>query len=125
MAEFVIPAYTTMNFAVVCGQDDPQFLLRTRGVRGTALQYAEHVKDEAIKSLTNDEAVAVLKAAADAARNAARLELRKILPSYPTARPGEIATWCHEDASQFVRAVMELHEIDHTTLMQMLERAKQ
>ena len=125
LAEFVIPAYTAMDFAVVCAQDDPQFLQRTRGARGTALQYAEHIKDEVIKSLNSDEAVLVLKAAADAARTVARQKLRQLAPSYPVARSGEITTWCHEDASLFVRTIMESHEIDHATLMQKIERAKQ
>lgn len=114
-----------MDFAAVCAQDDPQFLLRTRGLRGNAIQYAEHIKDEAIKSLNNDEALVVLKAAADAARTVARKKIQKMAPDYPTAYQDEIATWCLEDASQFVRAIMELHEVDHAMTLQRLQRAKQ
>lgn len=124
LAEFVIPAYTAMNFTMICAQDDPQFLSQTRGARGTALEYAEHVKNEAVESLTYDEAVTVLKMAADEARSVARLELRKLAPNYPTARPGEITKWCRNDASHFVRAFIEQHDGRHATLLQELERAR-
>ena len=45
MAEILVPAYTAMNYALICGQDDPRFLPQTLGARGTVLSYAEHVKD--------------------------------------------------------------------------------
>lgn len=80
IAEFVVPAYTAMNFAMLCAQDDPWFLADARGPRGHAIKYAEHVKDEAIASLTEDEAAAVLRMAADEARSTARAELRKVIP---------------------------------------------
>jgi hypothetical protein len=124
LAEFVVPAYTAMNFTMVCGQDDPRFLSETSGPRGTAIQYAEHVKNEAIVSLTNDEAVIVLKMAADEARSVARRELRKQAPDYPKAHPGEITNWCRNEASRFVRAFIEQHDSRHAALMQELEHAK-
>ena len=124
LAKFVVPAYTAMDFTMICAQDDPQFLSRTRGVRGTALEYAEHVKNEAIASLTYDEAVIVLKTAADEARSVAREELRKLAPNYPTARPGKITSWCRDEASNFVRAFIEQHNRHHATLLQELERAR-
>lgn len=40
------------EFSMLCSQDDPWFLIDTRGPRGHAIKYAEHVKDEAIASLT-------------------------------------------------------------------------
>ena len=46
LAAFVAPAYTAMNFAIVCAPHDPVFLSQTSGPRGTALAYAEHVRDE-------------------------------------------------------------------------------
>lgn len=66
LSEFVAPAYTAMNFAAICARDRPWALSQPRGLRGSAVEYAEHVKDEAIASLTHDEALKVLKAAADA-----------------------------------------------------------
>lgn len=125
IAEFVRPAYTAMNFAMLCSQDDPWFLTDARGPRGNALKYAEHVKNEAIASLTDDEAVIVLKMAADEARSVARKELRKQIRDYPTYRPGEITRWCRSDASHFMLTFIEQHDTSHATLLQELEQEKQ
>ena len=89
-----------------------------------ALQYAEHVKNEAIASLTYDEAVAILKMAADEARSVARRELRKQAPDYPKAHPGEITNWCRNEASRFVLIFIEEHDRRHIELLQELERLK-
>lgn len=124
IAAFVRPAYTAMNLTMLCAQDDPWFLIDTLGPRGSALKYAEHVKDEAIASLTYDESVLVLKMAADEARSAARSELRKLIPKYPTYRSVEIARWCRGDAIRFVRAFIEQHDENHETLLKELELAK-
>lgn len=124
IAEFIRPAYTAMNFTVLCAQDDPWFLADAVGPRGNALKYAEHVKDEAIASLPYDDSERVLKMAADEARSAARAELRKIVPNR-TYRYPEIADWCRGDAMRFVRSFIEEHDAKHTTLLQELERAKQ
>lgn len=124
IAEFVVPAYTAMNFTVLCAQDDPWFLADARGPRGHPIQYAEHVKDEAIALLTQDESEAVLRVAADQARSIAREQLRKIVPNR-TYRYPEIASWCRGDALRFVRSFIERHDEDHSILLQQLERAKQ
>lgn len=124
VADFVVPAYTAMHFTILCAQDDPQFLSLTGGPRGTALEYAEHVKNEAIASLTYDEAVTVLKIAANEARSVARQELRKLAPDYPTAHPGEITSWCRNYARNFVQSFIERHDGRHEALLQELETAK-
>lgn len=124
IAEFVVPAYTAMNFTVLCAQDDPWFLADVRGPRGHAIQYAEHVKDEAIASLTEDESVTVLRMAAGEARTIAREQFQKVIPNR-TYRYPEIAGWCRGDALLFVRNFIERHDAEHATLLQRLERAKQ
>lgn len=124
LAEILIAPYAAMHFAVICAQDHPQFLSQTRGPRGNALEYAQHVKDEVIAVLADDEAVIVLKMAADEARSAARRELRKISPNYPAYRPSEITSWCANEASTFVRDVIDQHDRDHAMLSQEIDRAK-
>lgn len=124
IAEFVVPAYTAMNFAMLCAQDDPWFLADARGPRGHAIKYAEHVKDEAIASLPEDEAVIVLRMAADEARSVARTALRMVIPN-STYRYPEIAGWCRDNALAFVRNFIEQHDSDHARLLQRLEQAKQ
>lgn len=124
IAAFVHPAYTAMNFTILCAQDDPSFLTDTLGPRGNALKYAEHVKDEAIASLTYNESVLVLKMAADEARSTARSELRKVLPNYPTYTPVEVVGWCRGYVIRFVRAFIQQHDENHETLLKELEFAK-
>jgi hypothetical protein len=86
LANLVAPAYTAMQFAGICGQDISWFVSQPRGMRGSAIHYAEHVKEEVIASLTYDDAVIVLTAAADAARTIARQELRKLRSTGPQQR---------------------------------------
>jgi len=58
ISRFVAPAYVAMNVTAVCARRDAAFLSLTSGARGNALHYAEHVKNEAIESLTQEEGVA-------------------------------------------------------------------
>lgn len=125
LADIVVPAYTAMNFTILCAQDDPHFAAQTRGPRGTAIQYAEHVKNEAIVSLTHAEASVVLKAAADEARSVARREVRKVVTKPPEFQPGELTKWCRESVIHFVRAFIEQHDAQHAALIQNIEQAKQ
>jgi hypothetical protein len=125
MAEILVPAYTAMNYALICGRDDPRFLPQTLGARGTVLSYAEHVKDEVIESISHEELVVVLTKAADKARSIAREELRRIVPTYPTGRADQIVNWCYGAAMQFVRAFIEHHDGEHDAILQELERARE
>jgi hypothetical protein len=124
LAEFVVPAYTAMNFAVLCAQGDPGFLSQISGARGSALQYAEHVKNEAIASLAYKDAVIVLRKAADAARSAARQELQKLISEDPQADAARITYWCESHAKEFIRAFITQHDGAHAAFLENLERAK-
>lgn len=124
IAEFIRPAYSAMNLALLCARDDPWFLADTSGPRGNAIKYAMHVRDEAIASLSKDEAMAVLKLAADEARNEAREELRKIVPTQ-TYRYPQIAGWCRSYVLRVVRGVIEKHDAEHTPLLRRLAEEKQ
>ena len=125
LAEFVRPAYIAMNITVMCARTDPNFLSDTSGPRGTPLHYAQHVKDEAIERLSEADALAVLKLAADDARSAARAKL------YELARPGDdIATllamkaWCDSGAKSMIFNFIRNHDDTHPATEQFLERAK-
>jgi hypothetical protein len=123
MAGILVPAFTAMNYAVICAQDDPHFLPRTFGARGTVLNYAEHVKDEVVESLSQEEAAVVLTKAADAARSIAREELRRVLPAYPAGHADQIISWCYSTAISFVLAFIEHHDTQHAAILQELEQA--
>lgn len=125
LADFVVPAYTAMNFAIVCARHDPDFLLETGGPRGTALAYAEHVKDEAIVSLTHEEAAAALRMAADAARATALQRLRAFDAADGETEAVRIKAWCETDGRQHVRAFVLHHDSNHQELVLELKRAQQ
>jgi hypothetical protein len=125
LAAFVAPAYTAMNFAIVCAPHDPMFLSQTSGPRGTALAYAEHVKDEAIVLLSDEEAALALKAAADTARATALQTLRAFNAQDRAVEQARIAKWCEGEARQFIRAFIEHHDTNHDTLLSRVERARQ
>lgn len=125
LAEFVRPAYTAMNFAMLCARENPFFLMDASGPRGTAVQYAEHVKDETIDSLSPDEAVAVLKAAADAARSESKRELYRLAQPTDDATIRAIREWCDSKAKNFILDFIRQHESEHVKALEFLLRAKQ
>jgi hypothetical protein len=126
LAEFVQPAYTSMNFAAVCMRDDPLFLTRATGPRGTAFDYAQHVKDEAIDGLSEADASAILKLAADSARTTAKDKL------YELVRPGDnlgtvqaVMSWCEQEGMVLIRNFIRKHDSMHAEVEEFLRRAKQ
>jgi hypothetical protein len=123
LADLVAPAYTAMNFAVICGRHVSRFS-QPWGLRGSAIHYAEHVKDEAIASLTYDDAVIVLKGAADAARSTARQELRKLMSTDPQTETAQVGAWCLGYAKDFIVNFIEQHEHLHQAFLLEVERAK-
>src|SRR5262245_25082938 len=124
VSAFVIPAYTAMNFATICAQESSWAGSQPRGPRGVAVQYAEHVKDEAIRLLSYEEAVIVLRMAADAARSRARDELRKLSSSGMSEDFLQLAAWCSGYAREFISAFMHEHDNGHDRLMEHLDNVK-
>jgi hypothetical protein len=123
IADFIRPAYSAMNLVMLCARDDPRFLKDTRGPRGDAFKYAEHIRNEAIDSLSKDDALAVLTLAADGARDDARKEFRKIVPT-PTYSYPQIARWCRGYVLEFVRTVTEKHDSELASLLKHLDDEK-
>lgn len=124
LAELVVPAYTAMNVAVVCATRQPAFLSETGGPLGNALEYAEHVKDEAIESLAHEEALIVLKSAADAARATVLQTIRRFYAAEPNLEAARIRAWCSTDATDFIRTFMNQHDRDHDKFLEGFKRSK-
>jgi hypothetical protein len=125
LADFVAPAYTALNYTVVCAQEDRDFLSHTSGPRGSGVHYAEHVKDEAIASLSHADSVRVLTAAADEARASTLRKLRELTASAAESEArARVKAWCESDARLFVREFIDRHEGDHGAIEEWLRRAK-
>jgi len=125
LAAIVTPAYIAMNFAAVCVTYDPIYLAKTSGPHGTAIAYAQHVKDDVITSLSYGEASATLKTAADAARRTALQKLRTFHAQDPAIEKTRIREWCGSEAKEFIRAFIDYHDNNHDDLMSRVEQARQ
>lgn len=102
-----------MNVAAVCASKDTEFLNRTSGPRGTAFHYAEHVKNEAIESLSTAEAAAALRVAADTARAIALQTFRRLGNSDPAVEVQQIRSWCEAEGREAVLKFIRDHDKDH------------
>jgi hypothetical protein len=124
LAGFVTPAYVAMDFTAICARNDSQFIPQNSGPRGNAIQYAEQVKDEAITSLTPQEAASVVKKAADAARSIARRKLQELRAKAPKNLRKEVDRWCSNQARSFVREFIDTYDRKHELLQRQMEAAK-
>jgi hypothetical protein len=118
------PAYLAMNFAVVCAQQDRALLSDTGGPRGSALVYAQHIKDEVIEGLEPRDAEAVVREAANAARSVALGFVRSMAGGSPSTEAERVRTWCDSIAKPFISGVIAGHENRHDLFEQVLDAAK-
>ena len=124
LGNILSPAYLAMNFTVVCAQRDPAFLSATSGPRGSALVYAQHIKDEVIAALEATEAEIVLREAANAARSVALGFVRSMAGGSDATEAERLRNWCESTAKPFVRGVVVEHDTRHDLFEQVLEAAK-
>ncbi len=125
LSQLLAPAYTAMQYAGLCARNPEWSLSEPVGARGRAINYAEHVKDETISALTYDDAVTVLKAAADAARAAARLQLRASVISRDAADESlRFKTWCDGYVTHFIVDFINNHDGDHVAFLEQVDLAK-
>jgi hypothetical protein len=125
MGRLLTPAYTAMSLAEVCSAAPGWQERQPRGLRGVAIHYAEHVKDEMIEGLTHDEAVAVLRFAAASARNEARQQLqRHVYAEDQGFEAARLAEWCAHIVRGYISEFIQQHERDHGSFMEQLAQAK-
>ena len=114
-----------MNFAIICSTRQPSFLSETRGALGNALQYGEYIKSKAIESLSSEEALLVLKTAADKARAFALQTIRKFYTDDAELEAARIQEWCGTEAKTFIQTFIDHHDRDHNKFIQDLKNNKQ
>ncbi len=119
------PAYTAMQYAGLCARTPQWSLSEPAGARGKAIHYAQHVKDETINALTYEEAVTVVKAAADAARAEARLQLRtSVISSDAPEEAVRFRVWCEGYVNNFIRDFIIKHDGEHVAFLEQVNLAK-
>ncbi|MBX9934318.1 MAG: hypothetical protein K2Y56_22845 [Methylobacterium sp.] len=124
LGNILSPAYLAMNFTVVCARQDPAFLSATGGPRGSALVYAQHIKDEVIATLDATEGEIVVREAANAARSVALGFLRSMAGGSEAIEAERVRNWCTSVANPFIRGVVVEHDTRHDLFEQVLEAAK-
>ncbi len=126
LANLLMPAYTAMFYASVCaGNTTTWTRTQPQGARGTVVQYAEHIKDEIIQSMSEKDAVAVLTDAAGRARDLAREQLRvQVITGSPEKHQQRLIGWCSGYVSDFAKTVISEHDKDHEAFLRTVDEAK-
>ncbi|MBX9828059.1 MAG: hypothetical protein K2Y27_24085 [Xanthobacteraceae bacterium] len=125
LSRLLTPAYTAMNYAAVCASHPPWAVSQPTGSRGTAVNYAEHVKDEIIAGLSYDEALKVLRLAADDARADTRERLRaSVAVDQADVKAVGLKSWCEGYATGFIAALIETHDNNHEAFLEQLRQSK-
>ena len=125
MGRLLTPAYTAMSLANLCATSEDWRQVQPRGPLGVAVHYAEHVKNEMIEGLTYDDAVAVLRFAADRARQEARFQLRQhVYADDRAAAATRLAAWCERTVRGYIADFIDRHERGHDVFMDQLAQAK-
>ena len=125
LSEFLFSAYEVLNYTSVCMAKDPEFIAQTSGSRGTALHYAEHVKDETIASLEPGDIALVLRTAALAAKIVSLRTLRRLDAADHQQSDAQIVEWCATRARSFVRDFIQHHDSNHPVILDALKRARE
>ena len=124
LSQLLKPAYIAMDYARLCVMEPQWLVTEPRGIRGSAINYAEHVKDETIKALTQEEAVIVLKAAADDARAEAREQLRTKVTLIDKAKEAtQFRAWCNGYVTDFILDFINKHDSNHQSFLQQIDNA--
>jgi len=96
-----------------------------RGPLGLAIHYAEHIKNEVIELLAEEDTVTVLKIAADAARSNARTQLRaKVITANKAAESLQFREWCQGYVRDFIVEMIRDHDSNHHAFLQSIVSAK-
>jgi hypothetical protein len=124
LSQLLRPAYIAMDYARLCAMEPQWLVTEPRGIRGSAINYAEHVKDETVKALAQEEAVIVLKAAADNALAEAREQLStKVILIDKTKEAVKLRAWCSGYVTDFILDFINKHDSNHESFLQQIDNA--
>lgn len=125
LGTLLMPTYIAMSVAGVCSGETGWTFEQPHGPRGHAVHYAQHAKEETIAGLSDEQARAVLRAAAGKARDEVRRQLRTYV--YPGDRAGEASRfreWCFRSVRDFIGTVISEHDRDHASFERAIADAK-
>lgn len=125
LSSLLTPAYVAMNYAAVCAPRAQWAVRQPVGLRGGAAHYAAHVKNEVVAGLTGQEALLVLRQAADEARAEARKQLRENVHSDDRMTEEiRLSDWCDDYARHFIGVFIEIHDREHDAFLKQVQHFK-
>ena len=123
LAELLTPAYTAMNYGAICTARSPWYGQNVRGPLGPMPAYAQHIKEEVIAGLPEEQAQFVMVNAADASKATALAQLRKFGPRFAVDEQ-RLGRWCDLEAKRFIMDVIFRHDTDHVIFLRTIIEAK-
>jgi hypothetical protein len=125
LSKLLAPAYTAMNYESVCGTHPSWRDVQPVGNWGTALHYAQHVKDEIIQGLSYQDALVVLRRAADEAQMEVRRQLAANVKTEDADVEGlRLKAWCESHANDFIAAFIDAHDSGHVAFLEQVRALK-
>ncbi|GAC1333396.1 MAG: hypothetical protein NVSMB26_14470 [Beijerinckiaceae bacterium] len=121
LVDVLTPILTVQQFQALCATTDPKFMARPWSV----IEYATHMKGEVVAGLSAEETTVVINAAAGAALQKAKGQLRLISRDGATIEPARVAEWCSNVARPFIQSLLVLHDDHHDTFNQAIAQAKE
>jgi hypothetical protein len=113
-----------MSYAGICSMERKLASSQPEGNRGLAIHYAQHVKDEIVELLRYDEALLVLKAAADAARDDVRSQVREHVAAGDKAEEqANLRNWCDGYVVGYIRKLIANHDGNHDAFVERVKAA--
>jgi hypothetical protein len=117
--------YTAMNYESVCGTHPSWRDVQPVGNWGTALHYAQHVKDEIMQGLSYQDALVVLRRAADEAQMEVRRQLAANVKTEDADVEGlRLKAWCESHANDFIAAFIDAHDSGHVAFLEQVRALK-
>lgn len=123
LENLLAPIFLAQQVGNLCAPRDASFLRDTAGANGSVNDYAEHAKFEVAHTLPVPEVTAVLRGAAELARDAAREALRAIPPEDAEQGDRRLTTFCQQRAKAVVHSAIAAHDAQHERFLRDVEEA--
>ncbi len=124
LADLVTPAYTALQYSVLCQKERGWFKAQPAAARGTASDYVSHIEDEVSAVLNAGDAQEVRRSASLRAAADTEYAIREYIAGKETA--GEAAgmpIWCLGPANAFIARFLKDHDEAHAAFLEQIERA--
>lgn len=124
LTRLLVPAYMAFNFAQLCSDQDGPPSTEPNVRLSLARDFAEQVKQEVTIGLPESQAAQVRVMAADAAREVARNQMKRIGAQGRFVSPEALKDWCERSGTYYIADIMKQHKEKHQEFDRLVEAAK-